>query len=430
MKNKGLSRANTLEPKGTSNAMKTSLTLCICSIFLAACGEASKNQAGDGRLPADATFVDGRPVADCTPVSGTSVTTEVVTGGLIDPVFVTSTGLDLRLFILEKPGRIRIVKGGTLVGTPFLDIAELVLSTESEQGLLGLAFHPSYPQNGRFFVNYTAKDPRQATVIAEYQVSSDGDVANPVEERLLVIPQPAANHNGGMIAFGPDGYLYIGMGDGGGSGDPGEHGQDNTTLLGDMLRIDVDSGNPYGIPAANPYANSPNGVDDPRPEIWAMGLRNPWRFSFDRKTGDLYIADVGQGSWEEVNVQPAGSTGGENYGWDEMEGAHCFEPATNCDMSGKVLPVAEYDHGGDRCSITGGYVYRGTCMPDLQGRYFYADYCSGQAWTLKYTAGQPADVQEIPGLGTRISSFGEDATGELYLTNLSDGNVYRIVPAN
>lgn len=401
---------------------------CICALLAMGCGSSSSKPPDDAHPPSDAEPVRDGPVADCTPVSGTDVGLELVASGLSRPVFVSSPPDDARLFILEQPGRIRIFKDGTLLEQPFLDIEDQVLSTGNEQGLLGLAFHPEYAQNGRFFINYTAREPRHDTVIAEYRVSADPDVAETAEKQLFPTPinQPNSNHNGGMLAFGPDGYLYIGLGDGGGANDPDETGQDPTSLLGSMLRIDVDGGDPYGIPSDNPYA----GGGDERPEIWAIGLRNPWRFSFDRDTGDLYIADVGQGDWEEVSVQPASSTGGENYGWNTMEGSSCFDPEEGCDTTGLTLPAAEYDHGGDRCSITGGYVYRGTCMPDLQGRYFYADYCSDQVWTFEYAGGQAAELQELPGgLGiSKIVSFGEDATGELYVINL-DGDVYRIVPA-
>lgn len=429
--------------------MFTSLiSICISCLLLAACG-AGKNAPTDGQIPdgplidgpltdgplADAPPVDAPPpdsiAPDCVPAAGTEVSTDLVASGLIHPVYATSPANDRRLFIVEQPGRIRIVKDGALLEQSFLDIGGAVLSVGDEQGLLGVAFHPNYATNGRFFVNYTALSPERDTVIAEYQASADPDTAAATEKRLLVINQPYGNHNGGMLAFGPDGFLYIGMGDGGAAGDIDENGEDNTTLLGAMLRIDIDSGDPYGIPPGNPYANSPNGPADPRPEIWAIGLRNPWRYSFDRQTGDLYIADVGQDEWEEVNVQPAASPGGEDYGWDIMEGTHCYEPSSNCDMSGKVLPVVEYSHAGDACAITGGYVYRGTCMPDLKGRYFYADHCSNQVWTFEYVNGEATNVQELArsSLGQEITSFGEDATGELYAVS-HGGDVYRLVIAN
>jgi glucose/arabinose dehydrogenase len=381
----------------------------------------------DATPPAPDAFTSG-----CTPASGTGLTTELVASGLTDPLFLTSPTGDPRLFIIEQPGQIRIVKDDVLVATPFLDIEGIVRDQGDEQGLLGLAFHPNYAQNGRFFVNYTASSPAGATVVAEYTVSGDADVASTAETRLLEVAQPFSNHNGGMLAFGPDGYLYIGMGDGGLGGDPQDHGEDTTTLLGSILRIDVDSGTPYGIPASNPFSNSANGVDDPRPEIWAYGLRNPWRFSFDRDTGDLYIGDVGQGAMEEIDVQLASSTGGENYGWDIMEGSLCHEPSVGCDTSGKVMPIAEYPHALNNpvCSVTGGYVYRGECIPDLDGRYFYGDYCSGEIWTLAYPGNTTPVDQTIS--GTALTSFGQDAAGELYFVNRgngSNGTVRRIIPA-
>src|SRR5688572_30253196 len=266
----------------------------------------------------DASNIDARPAADaavatCTPQSGTNLALQPVATGLSSPVFLTAPPGDARLFIVEQPGRIRIVKDGTLLETPFLDIRGPVRSTGDEEGLLGLAFHPDYAQNGRFFVYYTADSPNGDNLVAEYTVGANPDVADTAEERLITFAHPGeGNHNGGGIAFGPDGYLYIGTGDGGGSNDEHGNGQPLTTPLGKMLRIDVDVAGTYAIPATNPFVGDGGGV---REEIWANGLRNPWRWSFDRMTDDLYIADVGQLQREEVNVQPAASTGGENYGW-------------------------------------------------------------------------------------------------------------------
>lgn len=388
------------------------------SLVLAACG------SSDGEK--DAPRIDA--AVTCTPIAGTGLRLEEMARGLADPVFVTAPADDPRLFVVEKPGRLRILDGGRLLDTPFLDITSLVKAVGNEQGLLGLAFHPGFAENGRFYVNYTAEAPADATVVAEYTVSSNRNIASARERRLLTVPQFARNHNGGMIAFGPDGYLYIGMGDGGGGGDPQQHGQNATTLLGSLLRIDVDGGEPYGIPPGNPYAGDAAGAD----EVWATGLRNPWRFSFDRQTGDLYIADVGQNRLEEVSVQPAASGGGENYGWNRMEGASCFESSA-CDQAGLVLPVHEYDRtGDDRCSITGGYVYRGSCMPDVRGRYFFADYCTSQVWTFAYENGQATDLREVTGdldpdgQLEAVASFGEDASGELYVVDL-EGRIHRVV---
>ncbi len=336
------------------------------------------------------------------------------------PVHITHAGDGSgRLFVVEKRGRIVALRDGVASPTSFLDISSLVGSSGSEQGLLGLAFHPRYRENGRFFVNYT--DRAGDTVIASYQVSADPEVADPTSGRVLLsVDQPAANHNGGLVLFGPDGYLWIGLGDGGGAGDRFGNGQNRQTLLGKMLRIDVDHGDPYGIPPDNPFAGSA----DTRPEIWALGLRNPWRYAFDRQTGDLYIADVGQNAWEEVDVQRAGSPGGENYGWPLMEGKHCYR--SSCDSSTYVAPVAEYGRDGG-CSITGGHVYRGARVPSLWGRYVFGDYCSGRMWALDEPVPGAWRLVELPRTGLQISSFGEDEAGELYVAGYGDGRVYRIV---
>jgi glucose/arabinose dehydrogenase len=333
-----------------------------------------------------------------------------------------------RLFVVEQPGRIRIVRDGEVEPEPFLDITDRVNSDSSEQGLLGLAFDPAFAENGRFYVGYTGYDgpTGMSNEVARFQVSADDpDRADPESElTLLEIEDPYRNHNGGLVLFGPDGYLYAGMGDGGSGGDPENHGQNPGTLLGSILRIDVSEGTdagdpPYAIPPDNPF------VDDPaaRPEIWAYGLRNPWRFSFDRETGDLWIADVGQNAWEEVNFQAADSPGGENYGWSIMEGNHCFE-ASDCDTAGLVRPIAEYDHS-QGVSVTGGYVYRGEAAPDLHGVYLYADYGSGYLWGFYRGEGGEAVVAGPIETGLNISSFAEDAAGEVYVTAF-DGTVYRV----
>jgi glucose/arabinose dehydrogenase len=335
----------------------------------------------------------------------------VVTRGLSNPVFVThAADRRGRLFVVEQPGRVRIVAGGTLAAMPFLDISPRVLAG-GERGLLGLAFHPDYARNGRYFVNYTRR-PDGATVIAEYRVSTDSGVSARDERVLLVVEQPYANHNGGMIAFGADGLLYIGMGDGGAGGDPQNRAQNPQELLGKMLRIDVNGGTPYAIPPDNPFVRGGG-----RPEIWALGLRNPWRFSFDRQTRELYAGDVGQHAWEEIDVVRRGG----NYGWRLMEGAHCYKPA-RCDGQGLELPVAEYANASGRCSVTGGYVYRGTGMPALAGTYVYGDFCSGEVFALR-------DGRQRVLLATRlaISSFGEDEAGEIYVVDHRGGGVYRLI---
>lgn len=378
--------------------------------------------------PPDAPPPDA-PVADCTPTPGTDLVLDPIATGLSQPLFVTAPPDDPRLFIVERSGVIKVVENGVLLTTPFLDLSDQVEDQESEQGLLGLAFHPQYAQNGRFFVDYIAPRPTPGdddfTVVAEYKVSpGDGNVADPTEKSLLTVNQPRINHNGGMLAFGPDGLLYIGLGDSGGGNDPDDDAENTTTLRGAILRIDIDNGDPYGIPASNPFAGSANGPTDPRPEIWAFGLRNPWRFSFDRQTGDLYIADVGQRALEEIDVQPADAPGGQNYGWDIFEADSCVEPdaVNGCSTTGLTMPVAQYDHNGGRCSVTGGYVYRGTCLPDIQGTYFYADLCSDQVFAFELQDGMAQNQRDLGRIfGDRISSFGEDATGELYVVNLGTG---------
>lgn len=344
----------------------------------------------------------------------------VVTTDLRQPLFLTHAGDGSgRLFIVEQPGRVRVYKQGRLLGTPFLDVTEAV-SFGGERGLLGLAFHPAYQENGRLFVNYSrALDG--ATVVAEYRVSSDPDRARPEEKVLLVVEQPYSNHNGGMVAFGPDGYLYIGMGDGGAGGDPGDRGQRRGELLGKVLRIDVEGKSPYAVPRDNPFVEGGG-----RPEIFAYGFRNPWRFSFDRQTGRLWAADVGQNAYEEVSVVRRGG----NYGWRIMEGAHCFEPPTGCNRQGLELPIAEYRNAGARCSITGGYVYRGNGVPELRGWYLFGDYCSGEIFGVSEAVATDgtAVAQHSVLLDTdlRISSFGEDESGGLYVVD-HEGGVYRIV---
>ena len=347
--------------------------------------------------------------------------------GLSQPVFLTQApGNRALLFVVEKTGRIRVIRNGALLSTPFLDLTDSV-STGSEQGLLGLAFPPDYATSGRFYVSYTSPRGPQGggtSVVERYRVTSKPELADPASgERLLTVDQPYSNHNGGMLVFGPDGFLYFGLGDGGSGGDPLGTGQDRRDLLGSLLRLDVSGAGGYVVPPGNPYAGS--GVN--RPELWNYGLRNPWRFSFDRGTGDLYIGDVGQNAREEIDVQPAGSAGGENYGWNTMEGFSCYA-AASCSQAGLTLPVLDYDHG-QGCSVTGGYVYRGTALPTLRGRYFYSDYCAGWIRSFVYSAGVATDQQTHATLATNgsVTSFGEDADGELYVLT-QNGVIYRIVP--
>lgn len=362
---------------------------------------------------------DGKSGTDTPTIDGTSIDLEEVVRGLSNPVHLTAPPGDERIFVTEQAGRIRIIVNDALLATPFLDIADKVASG-GERGLLSVAFHPDYENNGYFFVNYT--DAAGDTRVERYRVSSDPNRADPASARLiLTVDQPFSNHNGGHILFGPDGMLYIAMGDGGDAGDPLGHAQNRSTLLGDLLRIDVDKGDPYAIPPSNPFVNQ-SGM---RGEIWAWGLRNPWRIAFDRATGLLYIADVGQRDREEINVVPA-SQGGLNYGWNIMEGTRCYRDAS-CDSSGLVEPVHEYTHA-DGCSITGGIVYRGSRIPALAGHYFYADYCDGWIRGFRYNNGKLVDAREWFPAGSvnRITSFGEDASGELYVVS-GTGVVYRLV---
>lgn len=341
--------------------------------------------------------------------------------GLNQPVHITHADDDSgRLFVVERSGRIRLIKNGVLLSQPFLNITSRVRSSDNERGLLSVAFPPNYRNKKYFYVYYT--NLSGDIVVARYRVSANPDLANSNSQEVIltIAHRSFPNHNGGQLAFGPDGYLYIGTGDGGGAGDPLRNGQKTNSLLGKMLRIDVESGaTPYRIPASNPFRQT-SGY---RPEIWALGLRNPWRFSFDRHTGELYIGDVGQGAYEEVDVQPAGNNGGRNYGWNIMEGAHCFNAST-CDRRGLTLPVAEYKHP-QGISITGGMVYRGQDYLEMYGIYFHADFVNGNIWGLKRngTTWQKTLLRDTPFL---ISSFGEDQVGNLYLTDYVNGDIYAI----
>jgi glucose/arabinose dehydrogenase len=352
------------------------------------------------------------------PVGQLELRAERVVSGLSSPVHLTSPPGDDRLFIVEQGGRIRVFEDGQLRSSPFLDIASRVRSG-GEQGLLSMAFHPDYATNGFFFVYYT--DNGGDTRVERYRVSADPNVADAASMKLILAhDQPYANHNGGLVMFGPDGMFYIGLGDGGSGGDPHGHGQNRGTLLGALLRIDVDAGDPYGIPADNPFRDTAGA----RPEIWAYGLRNPWRFDFDEPTDHVYIADVGQNRWEEINVVDAGAAG-VNYGWKVREGAHCYNAST-CASDGLTDPILEYDHG-DGCSITGGYVYRGSAIPELVGHYFFGDYCDGWVGSFRVDGDRAVErVQwELGSLGN-ILSFGEDAAGEVYVLS-QNGSVYRLV---
>jgi len=347
-------------------------------------------------------------------------------GGFTQPTGIAHAGDGSgRLFIVEQGGLVKIIKHGTVIATPFLNISSLLKSSAGEQGLLGIAFPRGYgPGKNHLYTNYTGTQGIGDTVIARFQTTVDPDVADPASgQTLLTVVQPFTNHNGGQLAFGPDGYLYIGMGDGGSGGDPFNNAQNPLSLLGKLLRIDVESqSGAYSIPSSNPFA----GNSAYRPEIWAMGLRNPWRFSFDRGTGDLFIADVGQNLYEEVNVQSGTSGGGENYGWNIMEGLHCYNTVT-CGRAGLTLPVAEYEHSllGD-CSITGGFVYRGGEFPVLQGVYLYGDYCSGRIWGLRRSGGV-WESKLLLDSSLNISTFGEDEAGNIFVADHGGGNIYKII---
>jgi glucose/arabinose dehydrogenase len=350
-------------------------------------------------------------------VSSPSVTLTGVVSGLNQPVSITHAGDGSgRLFIVERTGIIRIMKDGAVLPTPFLDITALVQSTGGEQGLLGLAFPPNFASSRHFYVNYTNRTGTGNTVVARYQVTTNPDVADVSSGvSLLTVTQPFENHNGGQLAFGPDGFLYIGMGDGGSGGDPFGNAQNLSTLLGKILRIDTESGGvPYAIPPGNPLGN----------EIWAQGLRNPWRFSFDRATNDLYIADVGEDQFEEVNFQPASSSGGENYGWNIMEGFNCFNNL-NCNRTGLTLPVHEYSHQTGDCAIIGGFVYRGAQYPAIQGTYIYGDFCSGRIWGLKRNGAVWSNML-LADSQLQIACFGEDETGNLFVADISTGTIFKI----
>ncbi|MFQ5888690.1 MAG: PQQ-dependent sugar dehydrogenase [Gemmatimonadota bacterium] len=340
-----------------------------------------------------------------------------VASGLASPVHLASPPGDARLFVVEQDGRIRIVRDGVVLPRPFLDLSDRVRSG-GERGLLSIAFHPSFATNGSFFVNYT--DAAGDTRIERYRVSTDPDVADPSSARLILrVEQPFANHNGGHIFFGPDGLLYVGTGDGGGAGDPRGHGQNRNTLLGAMLRLDVDRGDPYAVPQDNPFVSDPSGRD----EIWAWGLRNPWRSAFDRETGLLYVADVGQNRWEEISVVPA-LAAGLNFGWNRVEGSHCFT-VPRCSREELILPVLEYGHA-EGCSVTGGLVYRGRLARRVVGHYFFSDFCAGWLRSFRYEEGRARDYREwdVGRIGS-VTSFGEDGAGELHILT-AEGRVVRL----
>lgn len=350
---------------------------------------------------------------------------ELVVDELVRPIYMThANDASGRLFIAEQGGRVKIWDGSEL--NLFLDASELVSPDANsggytERGFLGLAFHPEYAENGTFFINYT--DFRGHTNIARYQVSADANVADANSaEIIFTTNQPYPNHNGGHMAFGADGFLYIALGDGGSAGDPLDSGQNPTTLLGTIMRLDVDGETGYTIPDDNPFVGSDDGAD----EVWSYGWRNPWRFSFDRMTGDMYIGDVGQAQWEEVNFEAADSVGGLNYGWKFFEATTVYQGGG--DQSATVIPFAEYNHANSNCSVTAGYNYRGELLPDWEGVFFYGDYCSGRMWTAYRSDAEIWVANELTDTDFNISSFGEDENGELYIVNYQ-GSLLKIVSA-
>jgi glucose/arabinose dehydrogenase len=352
-----------------------------------------------------------------------NVTLTTFVGGLTNPVgFAPANDGSGRFFVLEQSGKIRVIQNGALLGTPFLDITQKIESG-GEKGLLGLALHPQFIQKGLFFVNYTRRVAGQLqSVIAEYIVSpTNANQASPTSERILfTLNQPFDNHNGGQLAFGPDGFLYLGFGDGGGAGDSTfGNGQRKDALLGKILRIDVDSrgAGQYGIPQDNPFATGGGA-----PEVWAYGFRNPWRFSFD-SNGRLFAGDVGQDKFEEVDIVVKGG----NYGWNIMEGLHCFNPPSNCNQSGLILPITEYDHLAGDITVIGGYVYRGTSIPQLQGAYIFGDFGSGRIWILRENPPGTWTRSLLLSSGKTISSFGQDSSGEIYVVDYSGGSVLKLV---
>jgi glucose/arabinose dehydrogenase len=337
------------------------------------------------------------------------------------PLAVTNAGDGTgRLFVAEQGGAVYVVSGGAVNPTPFLNIAGQV-SKGGEQGLLGIAFHPNFPTDDRVFVDYT--DVAGDTVVSSFRVNlASPNTVLPAETQIIKIDQPFANHNGGAIKFGPDGYLYIALGDGGDGGDPGNRAQNIDVLLGKILRLDVGPATGYASPASNPFV-AKAGAD----EIWHYGLRNPFRFSFDRSTGDLWIGDVGQNDWEEVDVARAG-VGGLNFGWKVMEGAHCFSPSSGCDTSGKVLPVVEYPHNPGGCAVIGGNVYRGSAYPVLKGGYVFSDECTGLVWAVNAASSAAQALVQVGSGAGLIAGYGEDEAGELYAVALG-GQLYRVTAA-
>ncbi|MDP2622472.1 MAG: PQQ-dependent sugar dehydrogenase [Actinomycetota bacterium] len=385
--------------------------LCVCTLLLAACGDddASPTTSGSTTIALPGGLV--------------GLEADTVARGLNNPVFLTAPPGDERLFVLAKDGFIWIVTEDGVVEEPFLDIEALVGSDALEQGLLGMAFHPDYSHNGRFFIYYTNVDGD--TRLAEYRVSEDPDRADSGSARVVLsADQPGTAHNGGMLLFGPDGYLYVTLGDGGGAGDEFGNAQDRATLLGSILRIDIDNGDPYAIPADNPFVDDAGAA----PEVWVYGLRNPWRIAIDTEAGFMYIADVGQDATEEISVVQWDAAAGMNFGWPVMEGFDCYR-AEACDGGAMTLPVLAYPHS-EGCSVIGGYVYRGDAIPEMRGHYFYGDWCGGWVRSFRFDGAGAIDERdwtlEFGQIG-QVQSFGLGGDGEMYVLT-QDGFVLKIVP--
>ncbi len=410
------------------------LLLVTLTGVLLACGTSSASRtpslsvASPAGSIAPTTAATAAPTPPATPAGSLSaggIDLETVVDGLTSPLDIaTSDGNAGRIYVAEQGGTVRIVDGGTLLPTPFLDISANITSG-GEQGLLGIAFHPHFADDPRVFVDYT--DRHGNTVVSSFEVGLDADAVDPGSERVILeVDQPFSNHNGGSLAFGPDGMLYIGLGDGGSGGDPQGNGQRLDTLLAKVLRIDVDvpegAEAPYTIPDDNPYADGANGA---LPEIWVSGLRNPWRFRFDAPTGDLWIGDVGQGAWEEIDVVRAG-TKGQDFGWNVMEGAHCYSPADGCDRTGLTLPVTEYGHSLG-CAVIGGVVVRNPATPTLDGRYLFSDDCSGNVWAIDPKGDDLREPTRLLDSGRSISAINVGADGTVYMTDLGSGELLRVV---
>jgi glucose/arabinose dehydrogenase len=404
------------------------------AVAIGACTTASPTPTGSG--PSPAASRSAAPSASSTAAASEppqsadpgAIHLDQVTDGLADPIGITNAGDGSgRLFVNERSGVVRVIeRDGSLRQQPFVDLTDRIASG-GERGLLGLAFHPHFADNRRLFVHYSRAGDG-ATVVSELHASADGRTADPSSERvLLTVPQPFANHNGGQLAFGPDGYLYLGLGDGGSAGDPFGNAQNPDALLGKILRLDVDGPHAgrraYGLPPDNAFGPAGPQPGQGAPEVWALGLRNPWRFGFDAASGDLYIGDVGQSAWEEVDRQPARAQAGRNYGWNLAEGRHCY--TDGCDPSRFVGPIAEYGHDAG-CSVTGGYVYRGTAQPRLEGVYLFGDYCSGAIWSLQVDS-RRYEPRIVLRSGLSISSFGVGEDGELYVADIGGGAVYRVL---